>query len=368
MSPRRLSRAALARLPKADLHLHLEGAVTPADLRALYPPSRRPPVPRRQWPSLYRFRGFAGFLRCFGALCGLLQTPEDFGTVVLRLARRLRRQGVRRAEILLSLPVHLRRGLSGEAVLEAILSRRQAAARLGVDFGLILDGVRQWGPGALEPCLALGRRYRAQGVLGMGIGGDEASLPAEAYAPLFRRAREAGLATVAHAGEIGGPEEIVRALRALEPQRLGHGLRAAEDPRLLDELAERRLPVEVAVTSNWRTGLLRRRADHPLPRFLRHGVRVVLATDDPAFFGATLVGEYALAQRLWGLSAARLRALARASLRASFAGGGGAGLRSRGGPRRAPLAPPSAGARRWRAPRPSAAHRDARGRAPRRTP
>jgi adenosine deaminase len=315
-----LDRVALARIPKAELHLHLEGAVSLGDLRALYPRGRRPPLPRRSWPALYRFEGFHGFLRAFGSVCQLLERPEDFGRVIPRLASRLVRQGVRRAELLVSLPVHQRRGLEGEAILESILERRDAARRRGVEIGLILDGVRQWGADALAPCIDLARRYRERGVLGIGLGGDEGARGPAEFAPLFRRARRCGLHTVLHAGEIGPPAAIERDLRALEPQRLGHALRAAEDTMLLDRLAARRLPVEVAVTSNWRTGLLRSRAEHPLPRFLEHGVRVVLATDDPAFFRTTLGAEYAQAQRLFGLSPECMRALARESLRASFTG------------------------------------------------
>lgn len=313
-----LSRAELARLPKAELHLHLEGAVLPGDLRALYPRTRRPPSPRRSWPALYRFEGFRGFLRAFGAVCQLLQEPEDFGRLIPRLVSRLARQGVRRAELLLSLPVHLRRGLNGEAVLESILERRASARRRGVDVGLILDGVRQWGAEALAPCVELARRYRDRGVLGIGLGGDEISREPGEFAPLFRRARGSGLRTVLHAGEIGSPRAIERDLRLLEPQRLGHALRAGEDPMLMDRLAALGIPVEVAITSNWRTGLLKKPADHPLPQFLEHGVRVVLATDDPAFFRTNLLAEYAQAQRLFGLGPARLRALAHESLRASF--------------------------------------------------
>jgi adenosine deaminase len=312
------ARAALARLPKAELHLHLEGAITSGDLRSLYARGRRPPVPRRRWASLYRFQGFGGFLRAFGAVCALLETPGDFGAAARRVCRRLRRQGVRRAELLVSMPVHLRRGLSGEAILDSLGESARQARALGLEIGFILDGVRQWGPESLAPCVDLARRCRGRGVLGIGVGGDERARPPEEYAGLFRRARRAGLRTVAHAGETGGPEEIARVLRFLEPERLGHALRAAEDPRLLDLLAERRIPVEVAITSNWRTGLLRRRADHPLPEFLRRGVNAVLATDDPAFFGASLIDEYAFARRLCGLDARGVRRLAAASLRAAF--------------------------------------------------
>ncbi len=314
-----LSRSDLARFPKADLHLHLEGAILPGDLRMLYPRGRRPPLPRSTWPALYRFNGFRGFLRAFAAACQLLQEPADFGRLIPRLVSRLARQGVRRAEVFVSLPVHLRRGLRGESILEAILEKRSAARRKGVDLGFILDGVRQWGAEALEPCVELARRYREEGVLGIGLGGDESSRRPDEFAPLFRRARRFDLHTVMHVGEIGAPEAIERDLRALEPQRLGHALRAAEDPVLLDHLASKCLPVEVAITGNWRMGLLRRPADHPLPRFLEHGVPVVLATDDPAFFRTTLLGEYAQAQRLFGLSPTRMRALARQSLRSSFA-------------------------------------------------
>ena len=315
---KQLSRAELARFPKADLHLHLEGALLPGDLRLLYARGRRPPLPRSTWPALYRFDGFRGFLRAFGTVCQLLQEPADFGRLIPRLASRLAQQGVRRAEIFVSLPVHLRRGLRGESILEALLEKRIAARRRGVDLGFILDGVRQWGSEALAPCVELARRYREEGVLGIGLGGDETSRGPEEFAPLFRRARRFDLNTVMHVGEVGAPEAIARDLRILEPQRLGHALRAAEDPALLDWLALNRIPVEVAITGNWRMGLLRRPADHPLPHFLRHGVPVVLATDDPAFFRTTLLGEYAQAQRLFGLSPTRMRALARQSLRASF--------------------------------------------------
>jgi aminodeoxyfutalosine deaminase len=275
-------------------------------------------VPRRRWASLYRFAGFTGFLRSFGALCDLLAAPDDFGRAALRVAARLRRQGVRRAEVFVSLPVHLRRGLRGEAILESLAQARDAARRRGLEMAWILDGVRQWGAESLAPCVDLARRYRARGVLGIGLGGDETARPPEEFQALFHEARAAGLRTVLHAGETGGPAEVQRAIEVLAPERLGHALRAAEDPRLLDWIAARGIPIEVAVTSNWRTGLLRRRADHPLPRLLESGVRVVLAADDPAFFRTTLVGEYAQAQRLFGLTPRQVRALARESLRAAF--------------------------------------------------
>jgi adenosine deaminase len=365
-----LSRAALARLPKAELHLHFEGAVLPGDLRALYPRTRRPPLPRSRWRTLYSFHGFGGFLKAFGGLCALLETPDDFGRLVPRLAVRLRRQGVRRAELLLSLPVHTRRGLSAESVLESILARREAARAAGVEIGLILDGVRQWGAEALAPCVDLGRRYRDQGVLGIGLGGDETSRPPEEFRPLFERARDQGLRTVLHSGETGSAAALARDLRVLRPERVGHALRAAEQPRLLDALAEAGTPVEVAVTSNWRTGLIPRRADHPLPEFLRRGVRVVLATDDPAFFGCDLLGEYERAQRLCRLSASRVRALALGSLEAAFTAPGA-------GRPWLPIPAPSGGARDGEcaaggppAPRlrPSGAVRGFPGRGPRRTP
>lgn len=314
----------LARLPKVELHLHLEGAVRPETLREL---SRRKGWPRRkigEWVSRrrqqhYRYGSFQNFLKAFGTITLLLETPEDYALATTRLMEWLRAQNVKYAEVILSAGVVLWKRQSLAAVFEASAeAARTAGARLGMRINWIFDAIRHFGTAHVRKVMRAAARHRSQGVVGFGIGGDEARGPAELFTGIYREARELGLHLTAHAGEAAGPESVRQAIELLGVERIGHGLAAARDPGVMALLRERAVPLELCPTSNVATGVLARLEDHPLPQFLAAGLVVTLNSDDPAMFGTSLEDEYLNAARTFGLSREVLTQLARNAARAAF--------------------------------------------------
>ncbi len=181
----------------------------------------------------------------------------------------------------------------------------------------IFDAIRQFGAEKAQPVLDLAIQFRDRNVAAFGIGGDEIKGPPELFAEVFARAAEHGLHLTAHAGESAGPESIWGALN-LKAERIGHGLTAEKDPELIEELAERQIPIEVCVTSNLRTGCCPDIAQHPVRRYFDEGLMLTLNSDDPAMFRTSLVDEYRLVQEHFGFSDDHLRELARNSFEASF--------------------------------------------------
>jgi aminodeoxyfutalosine deaminase len=317
---------ALARaLPKAELHLHLEGSIahaTAAELAARYQIELTPQEVARR----YRCRDFAGFIEAFKWVTSFLRRPEDYGLIAERLFDELLAQNVVYAEITLSAGVMLLREQDVEANFAAVLAAGERAGRKGLRLAWIFDAVRQFGPG---PAMEVARRaaaLRPAGVVGFGLGGDELALPAEAFRGTYDYARSHGLRLLIHAGETGGPDAVREAL-ALGVERIGHGLAVVRDPGLAEELAHWAEPVtlEICPTSNLRTGALARQLaiprarieDFPLRALFDRGLCLALATDDPAMFGTSLVREYVQAGRL-GLGPRELVRLAEMSFEAAF--------------------------------------------------
>jgi len=316
VSAQRRAAARAPRAPFVEIHLHLEGSISLRRLRQLLETRKgsRAADPR-DW---YRHRSFPEFLRHFALVTQALREPEDFALITLDLCRRLRHQGVAAAEAFFSPVIFTRRGLPFleilDAMEEAVSSERR---RGGPRIAWLLDAVRQWGPAGMEQNLECASRAGGR-VLGIGLGGDETSVPAEAFASFFSAARNQGYRTVAHAGEFDGPRSVWKALEVLGAERIGHGIRAAEDPLLLERLRRSRIPLEVCPTSNLRTGVVRRWSEHPLPRLVAAGVRVTVNSDDPALFRTSLRGEFlALRQRMC-LGAAATERIRREAIRASF--------------------------------------------------
>jgi aminodeoxyfutalosine deaminase len=314
----------IARLPKVELHLHLEGSVRPETLREL---SRNKSWLRREvghWISdrrrdSYRYGSFDNFLKAFGVISLLLKTPEDYALATTRLAEELARQNVRYAEVTLAVGVLLWKKQSVEAAFEAVAAAAlEARARLGIRLQWIFDPIRHFGVEHTREVLRWAIRFRGRGVLAFGIGGDEARGPAELFVDVFREAREAGLRLVAHAGEAVGPESIRHAVELLGAERIGHGLTAIQDPEVMALLRDRRIPLEVCPTSNVATGLIARFEDHPLGRFMAGGLTVTLNSDDPAMFGTSLLEEFVRAARAFSLSQEQIVHLAENAIRCSF--------------------------------------------------
>jgi adenosine deaminase len=294
-----------------DLHLHLEGSLPPAVIGRLARRHRLDPPPRG-------FDGFPGFLRAFGAVCDLLRDPEDFDLAARAVLEQSRRIGLLHVEILFSPQVFLRRGIPLASLADGLERARAAHRRSRPSFVLIADGVRQWGPEWFDHVVASLEPLARRGlVAAIGLGGDERALPAGAFLPAYRRARSMGLRTTIHAGEAAGPEAVWEALR-LPLDRIGHGIRSAEDPRLLRELAKRAIPLEVCPTSNVATGAAASLASHPLPRLMEAGVRVTINSDDGTFFRTDAPREMRRAGEAFGMTPEGKSALLRQAARAAF--------------------------------------------------
>ncbi len=304
-------------LPKAELHLHLEGSIDPVTLLELK---------RRHGKSstllevekLYRYDDFNGFLMAFKAVTEDLRTPEDYELITYRLMQQLKHENILHAEVYVSVGVCLWRKQDFHAIFEGLERGRQKGERaFGISLLWIFDAVRQFGPGAAKEVFELAGHFRNRNVIGIGIGGDEQKAPPELFREAYAWAEENGLRLTAHAGENAGPESIWGALN-LRAERIGHGLTAAQDPELVEELSKRQIPVEICITSNLRTGVCKSLVDHPVRNYFDQGVMITLNSDDPAMFSTSLAHEYHLAQKAFGFTEEHLRELARNSFEASF--------------------------------------------------
>jgi len=296
-------------LPKAELHLHLEGSVEPETLHEL-----DPATPLEELRGLYRYEDFDAFLRTFGAIGKRLRGPADYELITRRLLERLAAQNVRYAEIIIAAGVVLWKEQDFAPIFDAIV---EAARGAEVEVRWIFDAVRQFGVAPARQVAEWAAERQDRGVVALGIGGSELRGPAEWFGETFAWARSEGLHVVAHAGE-GTSEESIRAALAIGAERIGHGISAIEDEALMRELRERDVPLEVCVTSNLVTGVVKSLAGHPLRRLYDAGVPITLNTDDPAMFRCTLVGEYELAAREFGFTEAELTAVAENGFRYAF--------------------------------------------------
>jgi aminodeoxyfutalosine deaminase len=291
--------ASIASLPKAELHLHLEGSIQPATVCALTTRHNmlltEDDVRRR-----YTYRDFIGFIDAFKWVTSFLREPRDYGLIARDLAEYLLTQGVVYAEVTLSIGVMLLRKQKAEANFEAILRATEPFERQGLRLNWIFDAARQFGAEAAMDVVSAANRCQSKSIVAFGIGGDEMSVATEEFCPVYEQAANMGLHLLMHAGEVGGPEKIREAIELLHVERIGHGIAAAHDPALMDLLVDRRIPLEICPQSNVRTGALAKQlrlpgatlADHPLPKLWRRGIPIVLSTDDPAMFHTTLRAEY----------------------------------------------------------------------------
>jgi adenosine deaminase/aminodeoxyfutalosine deaminase len=306
-------------VPKAELHLHLEGAVDPPTLVELSRRHDATPLDLAAVERLYDCRDFPGFLQAFAVLTERLRDAADYELITYRLMERLRAENVVHAEVYVSVGVCLRRGQDFDAIFAGMeRGRSRGANDFGVSLLWIFDFVRQWGLEAAAHVVEKAIQFRGRNVVGIGMGGDERQAAPELFREVYERAAENGLRLTAHAGEAAGPESVLGALDALGAERIGHGLNAWHDPELVARLARDQVPVEVCVTSNLRTGCLKSLQQHPLRKYFDAGMLVTLNSDDPAMFATSLAREYQLAQDAFGFTEDELRLLAANSFRASF--------------------------------------------------
>ncbi len=308
-------------LPKAELHLHLEGSITPETLVELSLRNDPHPLTLADACLVYSYTDFPSFLMSFKAVTERLHTPADYETITYNMLRDLAAQGVRHAEVYISIGIlyHFAR-LDVDEVMAAIERGRLRGEQ---DFNLsllwIIDAVRHFG---LDECARVFRKaaelqHQYPSVVGIGIGGDEARGPAQDFRELYAEAKAAGMRLTCHAGESTGPQSIWAAVN-IGAERIGHALSAQHDPDLISVLVERQIPLELNVTSNLRTACCPSLDEHPVRRYFEDGLMVTLNSDDPPFFGANLLDEYLLAHQAFEFPLDQLREIAANSIEASF--------------------------------------------------
>jgi adenosine deaminase len=314
--------------PKAELHLHLQGAIRPGTLLEL---ARRHgiDVPARNEAELrqwFRFRDFAHFVEVYALLRACLVEPEDYELVTYELGAELARQNVRYAEVTFTPGPEVYRGPRDTFFFGLTAGRQRVHQEFGVELRWIFDIPRR--TVTLHPDLPLADFItsvaidgRSNGVVGLGLAGTENGYPPETFEPWFDRARAAGLHSVPHAGESAGPSSIWGALRALGAERIGHGVRCTEDPELLEHLVVHRIPLEVCPTSNVLLGVYPSLDAHPLAELVRSGLVVTVNTDTPAIFGISLSSEFALLNDQFGLSEAEIERIRLNAFEGSFLSG-----------------------------------------------
>jgi len=317
-----ISEAVFIALPKAELHVHLEGSIAPSTVVEL---AARHGVTLTIEETAPRYAPgtFGQFIENFIWITSFLRGPKDYALIARRFAESLRRQNVLYAEITLSIGVMFRRNQDPAANFAAL---RDAAAEVpGVQLKYIFDAVRQWGAPAAMEVARIAAELRSPDIIAYGIGGDELGLPTIDLRPVYEFVAAQGMHRLIHAGEIGGPEIVREAVELLGAERIGHGIGVMRDERTMDFIAARNIPLEICPTSNLRTGALARQIgratagydQHPLPSFFRRGLPVTLSSDDPSMFETTVSDEYRHAHRM-GLAPGELVSLAEASFHHSF--------------------------------------------------
>jgi aminodeoxyfutalosine deaminase len=308
-------------MPKVELHVHLEGSIRPATLLQLAERNgvELPAQDVDRLQDFYRFRDFSHFIEVYMTITSCLRIPDDYRLIAYEFGADCARQNVRYAEVTFSIFTNVSyTGLSWQAILEGLnAGRAQARGKLGVDWCWVFDIVRDV-PHTQEQVVEIALAAQDQGVVALGLGGSEKGFPPELFVESFERARQAGLHSVPHAGEIAGSESIWNALRLLHAERIGHGVRCVEDPELVNYLRERQIPLEVCPTSNIRLGVFASYEAHPLRWLWDEGVFITVNSDDPPLFDTDLNHEYEVLVDHFGFTADELERISLNALHASF--------------------------------------------------
>jgi adenosine deaminase len=316
-----LSDAALLALPKAELHLHIEGTLEP---ELAFELAERngvdlPYATVEELSAQYDFDDLQSFLNLYYATMAVLRTRKDFAELTRRYLRRAAAQGVRHAELFFDPQAHTSRGVAFDDVVDGLGDALDEAQRdLGMSGGLILCFLRDQPVASAEEALTAGLA-RTDRIIGVGLDSAEVGYPPSLFEGVYARARDAGLHVVAHAGEEGPPSYVWEALDLLQAERIDHGIRSIEDPALVARLAEERIPLTVCPLSNVRLQATPDLRDHPLLRLDAAGVRVTVNSDDPAYFGGYAGQNFTAVRDALGLTADQARRFARTSIESSFA-------------------------------------------------
>ena len=306
------------RVPKLELHLHLEGAIPLPVLWELVQKYGGDPLLPDQaaLQRKFEYKDFPHFIDTWIWKNQFLREYEDFTFFAEAVARDLAGQNIRYVEAFYSPSDFFRRGLSLQRLTEAIRIGLRRVPE--IEIALIVDVVRDDGPEKALATLAMANEVRDQGLIGMGMGGSEQLFPPEPFEKVYAEARRLGLHTTAHTGEAAGAESVWGAIRVLQIERIGHGVRAVEDEKLLDALALSQLPLELCPLSNVCTGVVKSIDEHPVRKLFERGLFITINSDDPQMFGNSLAQEYRLLEERLGFSRPELRTLILNAITASW--------------------------------------------------
>lgn len=311
----------LRKLPKVELHLHLEGTILPETLLELSRRHDPEPLTAESARKLYLYENFLGFLDSFKAVTQRLRGPDDYELITYNMIRDLAAQGVVHAEVYISFGIiYYWKQTEVEPYVEAIeRGRIRGEKEFGTTVYWLIDAVRHFGADEAARVFRKAAELRTiyPSIVGIGIGGDEARGSADLFRESYAEAKAAGLRLTAHAGESMGPESIWAAIN-IGAERVGHALSAQQDRELLDVLAEKQIPLEINVTSNIRTGCCKGLDEHPVKLYFESGLMVTINSDDPPMFGSNLLEEYVLVQDRFEFSLEQMRELAANAVEASF--------------------------------------------------
>jgi adenosine deaminase len=308
------------RIPKVEIHLHLEGAIPlPALWQLVQKYGGDPELPSMAaLTDKFVFKDFPHFIETWIWKNQFIREYDDFAFIAEAVVRDLAAQNIRYVEAFFSPGDFARHGLEPQGIATAIRSGLSRVPEIRVQ--LIADLIRDTGPDLSKASYTLNavHEVRDQGIIGIGLGGSEQDFPAQLFAPVYAEARRLGFHTTAHAGEAAGAESVQAAIDSLHAERIGHGIRAIEDGALVERLAELQIPLEVCPISNVRTGVVHSIREHPIRRLYERGVFITINTDDPKMFGNSLAEEYAVLVSELGFSQAEIKKILLQTIQATW--------------------------------------------------
>lgn len=309
------------RMPKAELHVHLEGSILPGTLLKLAGCNHisLPADDIAGLAEMYKFKDFTQFIDAYMLITSCLRTKDDYRLISYEFGKECARQNIRYAEVTFTIVNNTRvTGLRWQDILRELnKGRDDASTDFGVTWNWVFDIGRDF-PETQSEVLEINMASREQGVVALGLGGHEAEYPPELFVDTFERARRESIHRVPHAGETAGPGSVWSAIRLLHAERIGHGVRSIEDPALLEYLISEQIPLEICPTSNIRLKVFNDYASHPVRKLWDAGVYITIGSDDPPMFGTDLTHEYQVLVKEYNFSQSELEKLSLNAIKASF--------------------------------------------------
>lgn len=310
----------LASVPKAELHLHLEAVISLAGVKKLYKNKFGKEMSKEEQKDLFSYEDLNGFIQAFLKIQAMYSSVNDFKTVFEELGKYLSKNGIVYSEVFFAPTAFLKQGFKYDEMVKIFdAGVEKIKEKYGITVKLLMDVSRTFGCENAMNNYNLLKQFPSKNIIGIGLGGAEAKGAAKEYAPVFQKALAEGYKAVAHAGEDVGPESMWDAINECHAQRLGHGITAIQDEKLMDELKKTQLPIEICITSNTFTKKIVQKAkDHPVRNFYDRGMMVNINTDDPVFFKTTLLDEFWICHKELNFTMDEVKQLVKNSFTSAF--------------------------------------------------